>query len=376
MTVYKSAWLANTVCTRPEQRIDAQLTITRLSPPLKAPTMKATIWITFVLIPLVSASAQTTKQTDLPPRFQWESNYGYCGEVSFISAGLYYGQYVSQFDARVLANRTGNQNRESSQLLLGMNETTAAAGMHLNMTLWTGTGTAPFLAWVKKNVVAGNPVVIAVFTNSYVFYGDSGATAGSIEYDHIVPVHSISSMHPLSDTAYYPDDTLTLSDNGLYGTGTPAGSPYNFKYAFGQFPRTRAQANATTGPVYSLPLNTQNFGVALTGVKDTYRETVPVRVKTNVNYEIPEIVDGSNTRPVAKNITLTVTVSGLKPGVPYKLYRYNSMASVPDGSFNANASQASAVWPINIASGTSYTLSQTILSSQTAAYRAVPVSAR
>lgn len=343
---------------------------------MKVSTMKATIWIIFVLIPLVSASTQTTKQNDMPPRFQWGSNYGYCGEVSFISAGLYYGQYVSQFDARLLADLTVNQNRASSQLLLGVNDSTAAASMHLNMTKWNGTGTTPYLAWVKRNVVAGNPVVIAVFTNSYVFYGDSGATVGDAAYDHIVPVHSISSTHPLSDTAYYPDDALTLSDNGLYGNDTPSGSPYNFKYAFAQFPRTRAQANAMTGPVYSLPLNTPNYGIAFTGVKDTYGEAVPVRVKMSVNYEIPEIVDGGNTRPAAKSITLTVTVSGLKPGVPYKLYRYNSMASVPDGSFNANASKASAVWPMKIASGNSYTLTQTILSSQTAAYRAVPVSAR
>jgi len=36
--------------------------------------------------------------------FQWDANYGYCGEVSLISAGLYYGQYISQYDARALAS--------------------------------------------------------------------------------------------------------------------------------------------------------------------------------------------------------------------------------------------------------------------------------
>ena len=337
--------------------------------------MKTGLCIALFLLPLVSATAQT-KHNDLPPRFQWPGNYGYCGEVSFISAGLYYGQYMSQFDARSLANPTANQNRESSQLLLGVNDTTAAAKMHLNMTKWSGTGTSPFLVWVKKNAVAGNPVVIGVFTNSWVFYGDSSATAGDAAYDHIVPVHSISSTHPLSDPAYYPGDTLTLSDNGLYGDDTPGGSPYNFTYAFGLFSKTRTQANAKSAPVYSLPMNTPNYGIAFTGVEDTYKETVPVRVKTSVNFEIPEIVDGSNTRPAAKSIVLNVTVSGLKPGVPYKLYRYNSMSAVPGGSFNANAAKASAVWPITISSGSSYTLTQTILSSQTAAYRAVPAAAR
>ena len=30
----------------------------------------------------------------IPPRLQWNENNGYCGEMSFISAGLYYGQYL------------------------------------------------------------------------------------------------------------------------------------------------------------------------------------------------------------------------------------------------------------------------------------------
>jgi len=335
-------------------------------------------FILYFLATACIATAQTvvTKQNDLPPRFQWGSNYGYCGEVAFISANLYYGQYLSQYDARILANGTTKQNRESSQLLLGVNDTNAATRMHLNITQWNGTGTNPFLSWVKRNVIEGKPVIIGVYANSYLFDGDSSPNAGNSEYDHIVPVHSIASTHPLTDLKVYSGDTLTFSDNGLYGDETPAKSPYNFRYSFGLFPRTRAQANARNGPVYSLPMNVPNYGVAITGIKDEYKETVPVRIKTSVNYEIPEIVDGRNTRPAPMNITLTATVSGLTPGVTYKLYRYDSMAAVPDGSFNANAAKASNTWTIKISSGTTYTLSQTILSSQTVAYRAVPASAR
>jgi hypothetical protein len=320
------------------------------------------------------ATAQSNLQIN--PRFQWGANYGYCGEVSFISAGLYYGQYLSQYDARSLANGTGNQNRASSQLLLGVNDSAAADRMHLAMTKWSGVGTSAFLSWVKKNVLAGSPVVIAVFTNSWIFDGDARPNAGSSEYDHIVPVHTITTKHGLTDASYYADDTLTFSDNGLYGDDTPTGSPYNFSYAFGLFTRTRAQANLKTGPVYSLPLNTKNYGVAFTGVKDTYRETVPVRITTSTNAELPSIANGSNTRPASQVVTLTVTVSGLVPGKAYKLYRYNSMAAVPDGSFNANAAKAGSVWPIKITSGSTYVLKQTITSNQSVAYRAVPTTAR
>ena len=191
-----------------------------------------------------------------------------------------------------------------------------------------------------------------------------------------MPVHSITTKHGLTDARYYADDTLTFSDNGLYGDDTPTGSPYNFSYAFGLFTRTRAQANLKTGPVYSLPLNTKNYGVAFTGVKDTYRETVPVRITTSTNAELPSIANGSNTRPASQVVTLTVTVSGLVPGKAYKLYRYNSMAAVPDGSFNANAAKAGSVWPIKITSGSTYVLKQSITSNQSVAYRAVLATAR
>lgn len=42
---------------------------------------------------------------DIPPRLQWAANNGYCGEVSFANAGLYYGQYLSQFDIRDIASQ-------------------------------------------------------------------------------------------------------------------------------------------------------------------------------------------------------------------------------------------------------------------------------
>ena len=328
------------------------------------------------VVPPVSVAATAQAKLQINPRFQWGANYGYCGEVSFISAGLYYGQYLSQYDARSLANGTSRQNRASSQLLLGVNDSAAADRMHLAMTKWSGVGASAFLGWVKKNVLAGSPVVIAVFTNSWIFDGDARPTAGDSEYDHIVPVHSITTNHGLTDASYYDDDTLTFSDNGLYGDDTPTGSPYHFTYTFGLFPRTRAQANLKTGPVYSLPLNTTNYGVAFTGVKDAYRETLPVRITTSTNAELPSIADGSNTRPAAQAVTLTVTVSGLVPGKAYKLYRYNSMAAVPDGSFNANAAKASSVWAITITSGSTYVLTQSIMSNQSVAYRAVPATAR
>ena len=314
----------------------------------------------------------------LPPRIQWNANYGYCGEASFISAGLFYGQYLSQYDARAIASNNARQNLSSSQLLLGVNDVAAAKAMHLAATPFntsTQTSTTAFLTWVKSNVIAGYPVVMGVFMNQSRFYGNKNLNAGDTEYDHIVVATGITSRHPLTGPAvYYADDIITFNDNGLW-TGTPNGQPQNvFSCSFGTFAATRQQANATTRPVYSLN-NGPDYGIAITGIIDLSRETVPVRLATSVNAESTGIVNNSTTRPAFKPVTLTVTVSGLTPGVTYNLYRYSSMAAVPDSNINANAAKAVQKRAITITSGSTFTMTQTIKSNQIVVYRAVPVGA-
>ena len=126
--------------------------------------------------------------------------------------------------------------------------------------------------------------------------------------------------------------------------------------------------------MYSLK-NGADYGIAITGIIDLSHETMPVRLTTSTNAETPAIVDGSNTRPAAKPVTLTITVSSLKPGTTYTLYRYNSMTKVPDSNINANVANAAQKWTIKIASGSTYTMTQTINSNEIAVYRAVPVGA-
>lgn len=331
-----------------------------------------------VSAPARPAAATTyTAGSRLPPRIQWNANYGYCGETAFVSAGLYYGQYISQYDARAIASKNTRQSLESSQLLLGVNDVAAAKAMHLNATAFN-TAKQPtsraFLTWVKSNVVAGSPVVIGVFANQSRFYGTANLNAGDTEYDHIVTVTGITSTRSLTGpTTYYADDVLTFNDGGLW-TGTNGQPQNSFSYSFGTFATTRQRANSKTGAVYSLK-NGADYGIAITGIIDLNRDTVPVRLTTSVNAETPTMVDGSNTRPAAKPVTLTITVSSLKPGTTYNLYRYSSMANVPDSTFNANAAKAAQKWTITIPSGSTYTMTQTINSNEIAVYRAVPAGA-
>lgn len=319
------------------------------------------------------AVATNVLKNNIPPRFQWDSNNGYCGEVSLISAGLYYGQYVSQYDARTLAT---NKPQNSSELLIGKNDQTAAKKMHLNAVEWNTAGeqsTNQFLAWIKKNVVKGYPVAIGIYTNEYRFYGDPDPTAGDTEYDHIVPVIGIGSNHSLTDPNYYADDVIYFSDNGLWGDAS--NPPYNFNYSFNAFQGSRKQANARRGAVYTLSNSGSNYGIAITGVMDLNHDTLPVRLDTDVDDESPEIRDGSNTRPAPMPLTLTITISNLIPNVLYYLYRYNNLEKVPNSQFNAQANKAIESWPVQISSGSTFVTTQEINSNEIAVYRAVRASA-
>jgi hypothetical protein len=315
-------------------------------------------------------------RNDIGPRYQWNHNYGYCGEVSEISAGLYYGQYLSQYDARATADHAP-QNRYRSQLLLGVNALRAAENMHLRAIARTGKfdrSPDDFLEWVKENVLLGRPVAIGIYMNQFRFYGNRNPNAGSPQYDHMVPVIGIGSSHPRDENGYFPDDAITFSDNGEWSSSR-RDAQYYFSYAFATFQKTRREANAHQGPIYSLTDDHRDFGIAILGVQDEDKETLPVRVSTNLNYESPQIVAGSAKRPPPEPLELTIMVSGLQQGTKYNLYRYNTIESIPNGAFNKQASKAYEKWVIAGRSDGKFTMTERIMSDDVAAYRAVPVDA-
>jgi hypothetical protein len=315
-------------------------------------------------------------RNDIGPRYQWNHNYGYCGEVSEISAGLYYGQYLSQYDARAAADDVP-QNRYRSQLLLGVNALRAAETMHLRAIARTGKfnrSPRDFLAWVKENVLLGRPVAIGIYMNQFRFYGKRNPTAGSPQYDHIVPVIGIESSHERDERGYFPDDAITFSDNGEWSSSR-RDAQYYFSYAFTAFQKTRREANSHHGPIYSLTDDHRDFGIAILGVQDEDKETLPIRVTTNINYEHPQIAAGSARRPPPEPLELTITVSGLTQGTKYNLYRYNALESIPNGAFNKQASKANEKWVIAGRAGGKFVMTEKIMSDDVAAYRAVPVNA-
>lgn len=313
----------------------------------------------------------------MPPRLQWNENYGYCGSTSFISAGLFVGGiWISQYDNRALASNSTNQRLEESQLLLGVNDYWAAHAHKMTNKLWdyNDLDVTHFFAWIKSQILQNHPVVIGIFENESVF----GNSPPDADYDHIVPVTGWGSNHPLTDPSYYADDVIYFSDNGLYTPVDPSVSIFECSAVVGQFAQSRKNADAKTAAVYSVNGNPTksdpNFGIALTGIVDEHDDCLPLRVLTSTNQELPEIVDGSNTRPKAAPLTLTVIVSGLTSGTSYNLYQYNTMANVPSSKFNANAANAFAHWSFT-AQGDTHQQTVDIMTSDLAVFRTVAAGA-
>jgi len=329
-----------------------------------------------------SSNSKSTVINAIPARVQWNSTDGYCGEVSLISAGLYYGQYMSQYDARALANIDFSaKNTQLTQLLIGdfgatdnsNNVSNALANMHLNFEQFDNVrsknkGSQQFLAWVKKHIILHHPVVIGVYENAAIF--DNNADA---EYDHLVPVFGIKSTGALTDL-YAKDDVIYLHDNGLY-TGKDSSLAGCYQYSLAGFQKDRKGASVADGNLYSLSNNDNhlgNFGVAITGVKAKGVTLMPVSIQTDPVSEYPEIRNNSNVRPSPQNIVLTIQVSELKPQTYYVVYKYTGFSDLPaDDDFSksyGNPAQKCHIW---LPAGDDFIMQEQVLSDSMAIYRVI-----
>lgn len=306
-------------------------------------------------LPYPSSSATSP----MPVRNQWDANYGYCGETSLIMAGMSFGQYTSQFTARTLASPGVPQKSEGSQLLLGVNDRFAAAKMKLAALEYTPEASkktsriSGFLAWINKNVASGHRVIIGLFSNG----------GKESEYDHIVPVLGADSK-----------STETVLANGTFRGGLTFSDNYGkvFHAPYQAFVKSRSAANREGSPVYSLPNGNTNYGMAVTGVLDPDKKTIPVRLSASRNDE-PALSEGANTPPKPAPLKLKATVSIPDQSKAYRVYYYNSFSKVPERGFNAAASNAVRSWTISPHSGPTATFEINCLTSNTAVFRAVPL---
>jgi hypothetical protein len=313
---------------------------------------------------LISGVSLHVMSPTIPLLKQWNANNGYCGECSTIAAGLTVGQYLSQYDVRAItAKKTPKKQPQTGvQFLLGENDAYAASQLHLKSSEWSRPKKAKvqdFLVWVKQMVSNGYPVLIGLYTNENLFYGDTDPDAGDGQYDHIVSVLKVESKY--ADGLYHGDDVITFSDHALWSPD-PDAPQYVFSATFDEIQKTREEANDPDGPIYSLCSDSQvgNFGQAITGVVE---DTLPISIVRDKNYESPEMVDKQNKRPAAFPLKLTVIVSKIQSGTKYRVYKYNdeTKAFTPENAVS---------WfdvPVN--AGTTYTFTDSIQSSDKAFYR-------
>lgn len=403
------------------------------------------------------------------PFYQWENNDGYCGEVSMMQAGLNNGQWMSQFNARLICgtglSQSGpdgacaahnNKVNYNAQLLIedpgtgvsGSNQYADAALCLANSRLSASTfdysgqsaamaGFQQYMTWVKKEVIAGHQVTVAILFN--------GGT--DPQYDHEVTVIKIGTNHSPDDPSYYADDVLYFDDHGVYTlsgdkfTSNPAippgagpdsigCTPYLFGYAFASLANTRQGANRKHANAYSIvipsdqPIRTRtggngyntvsilgphNYGFSVAGAEDGASETLPVALTivgptyTNgipnpldplASYDYENAMIGksnkgsscTNQPPSAwmTNLRFQVTVSGLDPGTAYNLYEYDfasvsgegsgAALAIPTEDFNANENLATRVTTFTASSPT-YTTSVTTTSDKIVVFRCVSVDA-
>jgi hypothetical protein len=254
------------------------------------------------------------------PYYQWESNDGYCGEVSLINSGMVNGQWMSQYSARLIcgafAGLATNGNGASllqagnpltklpnynAQLLIespgtgvsGPDDFAYSALCGANSQLQTTSypyttgykhpnlglvGYQDYMRWIKAQVIAGNQVTIGVYLNGGV----------DTQYDHEVSVLKIGTNHSPTDDSYYGDDVLYFEEHGVYtlkykngiwsfmenpsippgaGDDTQGCTPYIFAYTFDSLPHSRVGANASGAGGYSIVI--PEDGQIITGSGNT-----------------------------------------------------------------------------------------------------------
>ena len=297
------------------------------------------------------------------PFYQWENNDGYCGEVSMMQAGLNNGQWMSQFNARLICgtglSQSGpdgactahhNQVNFNAQLLIedpdtgvsGKNIYASAALCLANSRLAASTydythqppgmaGYKDYMSWVKQQVIAGHQVAIALLIN--------GGT--DQQYDHEVAVIKIGTNHSPADATYYPDDVIYFDDHGVYtlfgtnfglnppippgaGSDSTGCTPYIYGYTFASLANTRAGANRNNAQGYSIVIPGHRTIQVYTG--GSGYDTLPIIGPHNYAFSVSGPEDPTAvTLPVALTITgPTITKGITNPLDPIAGYDYEN----------------------------------------------------
>lgn len=236
------------------------------------------------------------------PRLYWTTGEGYAAEGCIQSTGLYYGYYFSQEICRLV---NGNRAVFPGSKDQGVANVLEKLGM--SYELWDETQTpltSAFLGWAKKQIFSGHPVIMCV-------YQPKGRYK---EYDHSVLMtgirtcNGIKNLADQSDVVLFNDGIDQMVQERQICTLCDDRSMRNNGYSYG----------------YCLPNDIQNYGVAITGVRDTTKFTVPVRIEIIGSNSEPNYTTETRLRQSAQRSTLlelVITMYDLHIGLKYALYK-------------------------------------------------------
>jgi hypothetical protein len=247
-------------------------------------------------------------QQKLPiaPRLQWKDRAGYCGECSIQQAALYYGNYVSQYVCRQIIDPEQEQD-----VLVRVNADQVLKALRLKFEEFDTSNTPtpqykPYLAWTKRHLHRGHPVIITLFDQDDSYW----------DYDHIALAIGFQSTDA---ETWQAEDTLHFHDN------------FDDEVQSRKFKTlhdTREMKGNGAEHYFCIPA-THAFGCAVTGNADESGALVPVRL-TASHVEEPDVVNDE--KPIM--FTLKVTISQLKPGRTYVLYRYDNHKHLPTKDYH------------------------------------------
>ena len=305
----------------------------------------------FALVASATWDLRDTNGNLIKDRQQWQTNNGYCGEISLMMAGMHLaGQYVSEYDVRAAANpgegACAAQGAQAHQLLIGdvgstdTNDKAAADKLKLRYAFYTpiapSTGNvSEYLGWIKAQLRQGRAPTITVYCQN----------CGQIEYDHIITAISYDST--FDDDLFHPGDAFTYCDHlGAYPSagGQYSASDWQAIAANGgidassctrmvvnsltnPFFGSRVDANARTG--WTMPNKVRNYGIAHIGPVDLNNELLKVEMTSDKTFEAPEIQTfsvGRGARPASMDLTLTITVKGLSTDTTKQYVSPDSLA--------------------------------------------------
>lgn len=183
--------------------------------------------------------------------------------------------------------------------------------------------------WLKQHLVKGHPIVWFPVCKGDGHDCYQGSCPNDGQCDHVEPMFDSYSNHSLNEETVYEDDwILHASDQDYEPYFRPMSSLEDDLSMQGNC--RNAGSGFGKNEMYPCFDEKVTYGLVVTGI--AVQGSLPVSLSVDIQYE-HNVRSGES----AKHVHGKVTVSGLKSGTAYTIYRYKSTADLPSGPPFTNA---------------------------------------